>query len=286
MKHIRLITCFIILSISAQAQLHMGLFGGVAAYNGDLTDKIFPKKVTNGAVGIDLSYELNDHALLRAGFIYSVVGGADRYSDKADFRSRNFSFETSLYEFSLLGEYDLLNIYETRYTPYLFAGVAMYKFDPYTYDINNQKIFLQPLRTEGQGITGYPDRKPYKLTQFAIPVGGGVKFALGDNFRIGIEAGLRKLFTDYLDDVSTNYIDPADLLAAKGPTAVSISYRSDEVGGSLVYPTKVEQRGSPKSKDYYYFTGIHLTYRLGAGGGGYSGGGGKKSRTGCPTNVY
>ena len=287
MKYTRFILfCIICCSpVASKAQLHIGLFGGVAAYNGDLTDKIFPKKVTNGAVGIDLNYELSSHIMLRGGLIYSVVGGADRYNDKADFRLRNFSFETSIYEFSLLGEYDLLNIDDTRYTPYLFAGLAIYKFDPYTYDINNNKIYLQPLSTEGQGIAGYPDRKPYKLTQFALPFGGGVKFALGENFRVGVEAGLRKLFTDYLDDVSTNYIDPADLLAAKGPTAVAISYRSDEVGGSLTYPAKAEQRGSPKSKDYYYFTGIHLTYRLGSGGGGgFSSG--KKSRTGCPVNVY
>ena len=33
-------------------RFHIGVFGGVAAYNGDLTDKIYPKKVTNGAIGI------------------------------------------------------------------------------------------------------------------------------------------------------------------------------------------------------------------------------------------
>lgn len=285
MKNLRLTIYFIIISFSAGAQqLHLGLFGGAAAYNGDLTDKIFPKKVTNGAVGITANYELSDHAMIRAGLTYSVVGGADRYSDKSDLKLRNLSFETSLLEFSLVGEYNLLNLYESRYTPYAFAGLAIFKFDPYTYDVNNQKTFLHPLSTEGQGISGYPDRKAYKLTQLALPVGGGIKFAITDNFRIGLEAGFRKLFTDYLDDVSKNYIDPADLLAAKGQAAVDISYRSDEVGGNTSYPAKTEQRGNPKSKDSYYFAGIHLTHRIGSGAN--SGGSGRKSRTGCPVNVY
>jgi hypothetical protein len=59
------------------------------------------------------------------------------------------------------------------------------------------------LSTEGQGI--YPDKKPYSLWQPTIPFGGGVKFAITENLRIGFEIGLRKLFTDYLDDVSTSY---------------------------------------------------------------------------------
>lgn len=271
--------------LSAQ-RLHVGVFGGAAAYNGDLTDKIFPKKVTNGAIGITVNYELQDQIMLRGGLTYSIVGGADRFSDKPDIRTRNLSFETSIIEFSAVGEYYLLNLYERRYSPYAFAGLAVFKFNPYAYYGNQQKVFLKPLSTEGQGLSNYPDRKEYSLTQFAIPFGGGVKFAVTENLRIGLEGGIRKLFTDYLDDASKNYIDPADLLAAKGQLAVDISYRSDEVGGSLVYPDKTSQRGNPKSKDMYYFAGLHLTYKLGGGGGGGFGGGGRKNRMGCPTNVY
>src|SRR6185503_11329879 len=120
-----------------------------------------------------------------------------------------------------------------------------------------------------------------------IPFGGGLKFAISENVRVGVEMGFRKLFTDYLDDVSKTYIDPSDLLAAKGQQAVDMSYRGDEVtGGSATYPPKTTQRGNDKSKDFYYFTGIHLTFRLGGGGYGGNaggGGGGRKSRMGCPT---
>lgn len=287
MKKVHLFTIFCLLTTALFSQrVHIGLFGGVSAYNGDLTDKIYPKKVTNGAIGITGSYELTDQILLRAGLTYSIVGGADRYSSDPELRLRNLSFETSVTEFSVVGEYYLFNLYDRKYSPYVFGGLAIYKFNPYAYDAGNQKVFLKPLSTEGQGLAGYPDSKPYNLTQMALPFGGGVKFAITDNLRIGLELGIRKLFTDYLDDVSGNYVDELDLLTAKGQQAVDMAYRGDEVsGGSLFFPAKGAQRGSPKFKDMYYFTGIHLSYRLGSNGGGFGGSGGK-SRTGCPVNVY
>ncbi len=274
--------------VSAQ-RFHVGVFGGLAAYNGDLTDKIFPKKVTNGAFGITANYELTDNIMLRGGFTYSVVGGADRFSNDSSLRARNLSFETSISEFSVVGEYYLLSLYENRISPYVFAGLAVFRYNPYAFNGTKDKIFLQPLSTEGQGLPGYA-QKDYKLTQAAIPYGGGVKFAVTDNLHLGLEVGLRKLFTDYLDDVSTNYADPNDLLTQRGQLSVDMSYRGDDVGNP-VYPSKGAQRGSPKHKDTYYFTGLHLTYRLGAnnGGRGVFGGGGRKSSrnsTNCPVNVY
>ncbi len=258
--------------------IHVGLFGGAAAYTGDLTSKLFPKKVTNGAIGITLNYEISDLVMLRTGITYAIIGGADRYSDKPNLVLRNLSFETKILEFSSVFEYHLLNLNSNKYSPYMFAGLAVFKFDSYTYDINGQKFFLKPLSTEGQGLTGYPDRKPYSLTQIAIPFGGGAKFAITNNLRVGVEFGLRKLFTGYIDDVNLKYVNQADLLAEKGQLAVDLSYRSDElVGGSQSYPNKTDQRGDPKSKDYFYFAGIHLTYRLTNV---------RKFHTGCPVNVY
>ena len=284
MKILHLFTCLIFFTTAITAQLHVGVFGGLAAYNGDLAEKIFPKKVTNGAVGITGNYEINDQIMVRAGFTYAVVGGADRFSSEPELVKRNLSFETRLFEFSATGEYYLFNLYDRRYSPYAFAGLAVYSFNPYAYDRNIQKVFLKPLSTEGQGLPGYPGRKPYSLTQLAIPFGGGVKFAITENFRVGIELGMRKLFTDYLDDISKDYVDMNDLFTAKGPLAVDMAYRGDEIqGGDPAFPQKDAQRGSPKHNDYYYFTGIHLTYRLGAGNGGGMFRGGKKGRYGCPS---
>jgi opacity protein-like surface antigen len=205
----------LLLSVSASAQrFHIGVFGGLAAYNGDLTEKIFPKKVTNGAIGITANYELTDNLMLRAGYTYAVVGGADRYSSNPDLVMRNLAFETRISEFSLVGQYYLLNLYENRFTPYVFAGLAVYHFNPYTYN-GSDRVYLKPLSTEGQGLPGY-GKSPYSLTQLAIPIGGGVKYAFSDRIHLGLELSFRALFHDYLDDVSTTYADPADLLANRG----------------------------------------------------------------------
>jgi hypothetical protein len=277
-----LIFLFCINSLQAQT-VHVGVAGGLANYNGDLLDKLYPKKLTNGHIGIVANYEISEQLLLRGTFTFARVDGSDAVSDKDYLRLRNLRFESTITEFSVGAEYHLFNLYEKRYTPYVFLGLALFHFNPYTLDSVGRKYYLKPLSTEGQGI--YPNRKQYSLLQPAIPIGGGVKFAITENIRLGVEFGFRKLFTDYLDDVSNSYPDYNDLLAAKGQTAVDFSYRSDELpGGDPNFPTKETQRGSAAQKDVYYFTGINLTFSPSFGGGRSGGRGfGKKGRFGCPT---
>ena len=272
-----------VLFVPAQ-RVFIGVAGGLSNYNGDLLDKLYHKKLTNGFIGLTVHYELQDQILLRGSYNFARVNGSDVYSEKEDLRMRNLHFESAISEFSIVGEYYLFNLYERRFSPYGFVGLGIFHFDPYTYDSAGTKIFLKPLSTEGQGI--YPDKKPYSLWQPTIPFGGGVKFAISENLRIGFEIGIRKTFTDYLDDVSTSYPDQNDLLAARGQTAVDFSYRSDEVpGGNAAFPTKATQRGGAEQKDMYYFTGLNIMFRPSFGGGGSSRnrGFGKKGKYGCPT---
>jgi opacity protein-like surface antigen len=286
---LRTFSCFIVLCFNflfVQAQrVHIGVAGGLANYSGDLMDKLYHKKMTNGFIGLTVHYELLDNILIRGAYNFARVNGSDIYSEKENLRSRHLSFESAISEFSVVGEYHIFNLYERRFSPYGFVGLGLYHFDPYTLDSTGRKFFLKPLGTEGQGI--YPDKKPYGLWQMAIPFGGGVKFAVSENIRIGIEIGMRKLFTDYLDDVSTSYPGYNDLLSANGQTAVDFSYRGDEVpGGDPTFPTKDTQRGGAEQKDVYYFTGLSITFRpsFGSGGGGNGRGFGKKSKFGCPAN--
>lgn len=263
-------------------RIHVGVGGGLANYNGDLLDKLYAKKLTNGFIGFTVHYELTDQILIRGAYNFARVNGSDAFNHK-DNRLRNLQFESTISEFSVVGEYYLFNLYEKRYSPYGFIGLGIFHFDPYTHDSSGRKVFLKPLSTEGQGI--YPNKKPYSLWQPAIPFGGGIKFAITENLRIGFEIGIRKLFTDYLDDVSTSYPDLNDLLAARGQTAVDFSYRTDEIpGADPNFPTKDTQRGGSAQKDTYYFTGLNLTFRpsFGESGGGRTRGFGKKGKFGCP----
>ena len=274
-----LFACFIVIPNILFAQsFHIGLFGGVSNYQGDLVQGAYNSRFTNPAIGLTGSYEVMDRLMIRGGFTFSKVEGDDKYNKKDYLKLRNLSFESKISEFSVLGEYSIFNIYNIRWTPYVFGGVAVYHFDPYAMDSTGNKVYLKPLSTEGQGLSGYPESKPYSLTQVALPFGGGVKYAINDNFRIGLEVGVRKLFTDYLDDVSTNYADAADLLAERGQLAVDYAYRGDEIpGGDPAYPQKGAQRGGSNQMDWYYFTGLHLTYRIGGGFGGAN-----KKGYGCP----
>jgi opacity protein-like surface antigen len=265
------------------SQLQFGLFGGISNYVGDMTDKAY--KNSSPAVGFTVGYQILNRVNLRAGLTLAKVQGADSLIKQADVRLRNLSFQSSITEFSAVAEFNTFDMDYKRWSPYVFAGLALYHFNPYTYDQQNNKVYLQPLGTEGQGLAGYP--KPYSLTQFALPFGGGIKYNISDNVRIGLEVGLRKLFTDYLDDVSGNYADPTDLLANRGQQSVDLSYREDELpNGDPIYPPKGETRGSPKYKDYYYFTGLHLVFTFpgnGRSSSSFSTRAGKNKRYGCPT---
>lgn len=266
-------------SIIAQCQLQVGIFGGISNYVGDMTDK--PYKNSKGAFGITAGYQVMSRINLRAGFTFAKVSGADSLAKQEDVRLRNLSFQSNISEFSIVGEFNTFDLDYKSWSPYVFAGLAVFHFDPYTYDLQNNKVYLKPLSTEGQGLPGYS--RSYGLTQLALPFGGGIKYNISNNLRIALEVGLRKLFTDYLDDVSGNYADPNDLLTNRGQQSLDLSYREDELPfGDPFYPPKGETRGSPKYKDYYYFSGLHLTYLLGEGSGG-NGRMGKNKRYGCPT---
>ncbi|HZH38229.1 MAG TPA: DUF6089 family protein [Flavisolibacter sp.] len=283
----KLLLLLLCCSGAAFSQFHIGVFAGGSNYLGELNTKLYAR--TKPAAGLSLNYEISDRVMLRSGVTFGKFEGSDQFSSPDYIKQiRNLSFQSRVSEFSLLGELTVFNLYNINWSPYFFGGFSVYHFNPYVID-SGAKIYLQPLGTEGQGTSQYPGRKPYALTQLAVPFGGGVKFNLSDNIRLGVEVGLRRLFTDYLDDVSTTYADQNEILAMRGPQAVRFSYRGGEVPGETAaypdfgYPAKDAQRGNPASKDWFYFSGIHLTFRIG-GGYGKTASSGKNKGFGCPTN--
>lgn len=296
MKYLRLLVAATLVAQFTYAQgIRIGVFGGTASYSGDLISNTFlPKKVTKPSVGITATHSINSRINLKSGLIYGVVGGADRYADDPSRVRRNLSFETRLFEFSTVGELYLLNMDNSSFSPYGFVGAALFHFNPYAYDTKGQKVYLRPLSTEGQGLAKYPDRQPYKLLQFSIPYGAGLKFRVNEQMDLALEVGFRKLFTEYIDDVSTQYVDYDELLNAKGPLAVEMAYRGDElnqgIGNSFIpYPPAGTLRGDPTHKDAYYFSGLHVIYSFNSNeksSANYGRYGRKRGGMGCPTNVY
>jgi len=266
-----------IISNSLNAQkLHLTLFGGVSNYQGDLQAKRFTLKQSHAAFGIGGMYELTDKLFIRGAATFGKVSAADSLG--INNKSRNLSFSSPITEAHIGLEYDIFNLYEKRFTPYVFAGIAAFRFNPSTIDSAGNKVYLRQLSTEGQGF--YLGRKMYANKQIAIPFGGGLKLALSDDIRIKFELGFRYLFTDYLDDVSTTYADRAQLLAVRGPQAVSVSFRGDELKPALSYPSG-GKRGNPLVKDFYYFTGLTFSFRIAPKKGNAG-----KSQYSCPVKVY
>ena len=283
MRKLVLLGVFIPLLVHVQAQerLHLDLFGGFSNYQGDLQDKFFTTSQAKAALGLGIKYDLTSHLSVRSNFVYATLSAADKFNKQADLRARNLSFQTRITELNVLLDYTFLDLEYHKLSPYVFGGIAGFHYNPYSFDTLGNKIYLKPLSTEGEGFTQYPDRKPYSLTQWSIPFGGGIRWRFTDNITLSYEIGLRKTFTDYLDDVSGKYIDKAVLSTLKGPVAVEMAYRGAELKGGQPYPAEGTIRGGSKFKDWYYFSG--LTVSIGIGGNKRFGKG--RGSVSCPPRV-
>jgi hypothetical protein len=235
------------------------VFAGAANYSGDIQDKAFTLIRAKPVWGVGMMFELNPRMLIRADLSLGKLYANDKYSNIN--QARNLSFNSDITEFSLGFEYVLFDLYEHKVSPYLFTSVGIFKFSPYVEASNGSRIILSELDTEGQGF--YPGRTKYNLRQFCIPFGGGLQWALSDNKRIAFVIGIRKTFTDYLDDISTTYIDENLLRQKKGSQAVQFAYRGDELTNGSPYPRDGAIRGNPENKDWYYFTGVSMRFRMG-----------------------
>ena len=266
-------------TIPTSAQnFHINLLAGTSNYSGDLQDKRFTFSQSHFAGGLGVSYDLSDNFSVRSGVTLAKISADDKYGVN---KLRNLNFTSNLTEVNLGLEYYITRLQDHALTPYVFGGIALYHFNPYTTDTSGTKYFLKPLSTEGEGFIA--GRNNYSLTQLAIPFGAGVKLSLSDNINVGLEFGLRKLFTDYLDDVSTTYVDQGVLLTNKGAKAVELAYRGNELKNGNPYPAAGSVRGGSKNKDWYYVTGLTVSFRLGQSNG--AGAMHRHPKYGCPANV-
>ncbi len=183
---------------------------------------------------------------------------------------RNLSFRSSISEIALIAEFHPLFIFvdwsskdrqPPTFSPYLMGGIGLYSFNPQAL-LNGRWVDLQPLHTEGQGFAEYPDRKVYNLRQTNIPIGLGFRYEVNSMLNIRAECLVRILNTDYLDDVSTRYIQPAlfyrYLQGQQLTDALLLNNRNLNIN-----PKYISRPGSIRGK--YYNNDSYFTFNLKVG---------------------
>ena len=250
---------------SAFAQMRgweLGGWVGASNYFGDLnTNWRLNRLHLHGGIGA--RYNFNDRLAFKLGINAGGLSASDSDSKNVYEQRRNLDFKSLLFDGTAQFEFNFLPYVhgdrELWYTPYLFLGTSFYYFNPQT-DYEGQTYNLRELGTEGQ-FHG----EEYNTTQGAIAYGFGFKTDLGYRWSINVELSGRKLFTDYLDDVSTTYID-ASLFdnyfdEENAAVAKQIFNKSDEIDPDNAYGEK-DIRGNPKHNDFYYSFNLKFSYRL------------------------
>ncbi len=254
----------------------VGLTAGVSYYMGDLN----PSPIWGSprpAGGVLYKYNATPHWSLRGSLLYGYLTDDDKnHADNYYIEQRALNFRTYILEATGIVEFNLLRyspgLLRNRFTnvkrathkhwksvhnwtPYLFAGIGAFSFNPKGYYKNSDgdKVWteLRPLSTEGEGMKYY-DNEPYSRVQIVFPVGIGAKARFGKSLQLGIEWSFRFTLTDYLDDVSKTYPDPVDLIAYKGELAAQMSSPNGQIG----------LRGDVDNNDYYSYLGITATWIL------------------------
>jgi len=247
------VICVVTISSSfAQKGWEVGGWLGTSLYYGDLNNQVNFNSpgIAGGFLG---KWNFNSRVALRGSFNFGQISANDAESNNNFNRNRNLSFSSNIYDLTAGIEFNFLehirgSKFET-YSPFVFVGLSAFRYNP-TAELNGQNFNLRELGTEGQDIG-----EEYFLISAGITLGAGFKYDLSGDITLGVEFTTRRLFTDYLDDVSTTYPDKPTLQAIRGPEAVALSDRSlidgiGEVG---------RQRGNSSDNDRYTFLSISIT---------------------------
>lgn len=267
--------------------------------------------LTRPALGIDFGRRIGPRFTLRGSFLYGTIRGddfesADLSDEDARFRYvRNLSFRNRIKELAVTAVVDLYKneasyISRVQFTPYIFAGLAVFHHNPQGYVAEDSDlpeagswVDLEPLGTEGQYSPNLPTTSansgisPYNLVQIAIPFGIGVRYRLNQVIDLSLEFSSRYTFTDYLDDVSQNYVD-RDMLNSELAREMADRSREefaaisgdprDFEGIATFIQDKNEDglldgfgsespfnlRGGRNDNDMYFVTSLKLSYIIGS----------------------
>ncbi len=262
---VSLIVLFSLFGISSYAQkIEVGTWVGTAHYFGDLNTQL-AFHLPGPAAGVFMRNNIGTRFSFKHSFIWGTIEGRDNLSKDPFFLQRNLSFKSQVFEISEIFEFNFLDFLNRNkkywISPYIATGVAVFFFNPKT-EYKGQWYDLQPLGTEGQNDPNYSGRKKYRLYNVAIPIGGGIKIAVSRHLSLGLDIQVRKTLTDYLDDVSTQYVSPVSLPDGDRGLSYALMDRSGEVGEKIGDPGY--QRGTSYKFDDYLFMGVTASYVFGS----------------------
>lgn len=259
--------CFLTYAQKQEIRMYTGVF----YYQGDLSPQDHKYSLSKGhfTYGLMFSSQISDLYSVGTRFLKGKVSGDDTFAGELSRRRRNLSFESDIYEYGIVNEFNLnyfmKGLDKFGINLYLSLGLNVFHFDPKT-EFEGELIPLRPLHTEGQELAQFPDRKEYKLTQVNVPFGLGIQFNVTPNFHFGLEISPRRTFTDYLDDVSTQYVDFSEIPSSGvSELTKTLSSRAGEfLGTDPVIESTGTKRGDPNNKDWYLFTGAYFSYIIGS----------------------
>ncbi len=269
-----IVACFATLSqniLQAQEGAEAGIWVAAVNYFGDLNTNLRLNRL-GPAAGFGLRYNFNERL---CGKLSGNIGRVEAYdSDSPNLyeKARNLSFRSIVADAGAQLEFNFLPYFhgskDNNWTPYLFAGLGVSYFNPKA-EMNGEWVELRPLGTEGQ----------FKGDEYFTVAGGwvygaGFKIDLNYEWSINIDISARRLFSDYLDDVSTAYPDPDDVADLRGQEALPFIDRSPELfakdpdfftRNNIEAPigTPGRQRGNSKTNDTYVYLGIGIYYYFG-----------------------
>ena len=253
---------FFLLSSFSFSQTEIGFYFGTSFFHGDVgynsltfgnTNKLF----TNSTISLGLNFRQNINTRFSYNFKFQrgKITSYDSNSEDLFIVQRNLDFQSNITEFSSNIEFNFshykIGSKKLNKTLYVFSGISGFKFNPKGY-YNGSWIELQPLGTEGQGSFLYPDREKYNLFCLGIPIGVGYKLNLNNYLALNISWSWTLTTTDYIDDVSLDYVNP-NLLSSQAQNLADKSYSGFLEGA---------QRGNSENKDKFGFFGFSIVYKI------------------------
>lgn len=289
LKHAALLFLVVILTANVSAQrgykYEFGVGTGVANYlgeiggrSGDARPLFLDAKIAKSRLtGLGyVRYRFDPLFSVRVSANYLRIAGDDALTISPGRRYRNLSFRNDIFDVEGSVQYMFfssdkpMGVYSRSklfFSAYLTAGIGAFHHNPKAF-YQGSWVALQPLQTEGVR---------YSKWGYCVPMGVGGYVTVTRRkkaHRVGIEVNWRYTNTDYLDDVSTDWKNPAELSSS---LSAALSNRNPEVerqpdGFQNNYgwqgtdkdgtPINQAHRGNPNNKDSFFTVNVYYAMAI------------------------